>query len=620
MKLKLLIFIIFLSVLITSCGNQTLRGEGAETGDIQRSAEGYIFEPYQKADLSAKVLDIKNLYYALYNNRVPLLYVKMPDKNTSFGIENDYTQDNLKVIYDFLEDEFVDVLDLTDIFKDSPENYFYKNSNAINAAGYLEIMKQIVQLMPDYYSLLLNGSAVDSDSYYKLVTDEDYTYYMPANDYDYRTRYYGDGGNVPAVTGKYSEIIFQNLKPDQMTTNISCDNGYGKGASIVVVHNLDDLSILAMFADNFERVIAYDVRNFTGETIISMVRSTTAYDLCITLLNPNGTYPAFNKGKDVVNQVYEADNSSLPIKDSTRHFQVIYGDVDVSAFIKNIVELRDTLAAKGTELMFVQAPFKVLRGVSLFPPGIFDYTNDTADKFLAGLKENNVNYMDLRVDVVKELPNDTIFYKTDHHWTGDTAFWGYSKVINFLRDEWKWDVNPDNINTNRDNFTFDVYEHFYFSHHGSQYNQHFVGIDNFTLIYPNNNAETNFKTTYNDNGRLTVAQGTFYDAVYDQSPMQGDDPGAFNRYLAYLTGDRPLVIIENFDGYSDKKVLVVKDSFANPFNCYMSLNFKRLEIFDIRAYSLDTLTGYATKNDFDLVLFLYNPTIYTLVPTMFKFK
>ncbi|MCL2517145.1 MAG: hypothetical protein FWF15_01155 [Oscillospiraceae bacterium] len=623
MKLKFLIILLFI-LLLSSCGNQTPSGEGAETGDIQQSEEGYIFEPYQKADLSAKALDIKNLYYALYTNRVPMLYVKLPDKNTSFGIDNDYTQENLKVIYDLLEDEFVDVLDLSEIFKDSPEDYFYKHNNAINAAGNLEIMKRIVQLMPDYYSLLLNGSAVDNASYYKSVTvqaeyKEDYTYFAPANDYDYRTRYYGNSGNVPAVSGKYDEIIFQKLAPDQMTTNISCDNGYGKGANVIVVHNLDDLSILAMFADNFDKVIAYDVRNFTGETVISLIRSTTSYELCITLLNPNGSYPAFNKGRDVVNQVYEADNSNIPIKDNNRLLQVVYEEVDVSLYIKNMVEFRDAVTAKGTEVLFVQAPFKVLRGITVLPAGIVDYTNDAADKFLAGLKENNVNYMDLRIDVVKEVPLSEIFYKNDNHWTGDTAFWGYTKVINFLRDEWKWDVNPDNIFTDRDNFIFEEYEHFYLSHFAQSYNAHFIGLDKFSLIYPKNNADTHFKTTYNDNGRLTVVQGTYYDAVYDKYPVQVDDYN-YNRYLAYLSGNSPLITIENFDGLSDKKVLVVKDSFANSFNCYLSLNFKHFDIIDVRLYTLDTLTEFVTKRDYDLALFLYNPSIYISTPGIFKFK
>jgi len=342
------------------------------------------------------------------------------------------------------------------------------------------------------------------------------------------------------------------------------------------------------------------------------------------MLNPNGAYPAFHKGsRDVINSRYEtaAALGYVPVKDNHRKMQVVYDDVDVTQFINNMVELRDALAAKGTELMFVQAPVRGLKGVTVYPPAIKDYTNDTSDQFLAGLEQNNVKYVDLRVDIVKELPHDEIFFKTDHHWKPESAFWSYTKIINMLRDEWGWDVNPGNKNTDKENFTWELRKHCFYAHLGQPYTPNFVGMDDFMLIYPKDNADTGFKVTINRNGSIHLTrQGTFYDAIFDQDLLTPEDPTTY-RYCAYISFDEPLVVIDNFaEGVSDKKVLIVKDSFSIPFNAFMSLNFRRLEIFDVRVYTLATLTEYATRNDFDLVMFLYNPTIFKLVPTMFRFK
>ena len=607
----------------------------------EKEINGYRFKIIPKTDLSAKINDIKNLYYSLYNKKIPMLFVIMPEKSVSFHIENDMTEENLIPVRKFLNDEFIDTLDLSHIFDNEPEKYYYKNRYTINADGYLEITRKITELMPAYYSILINGSAASENGYYTenviqdSISGENYIYYTPPPNTIYRMRSYGSEGNKPTNEGVYNEIIFNAENSDNgdpasavmdhtqiftTLTNIET-NKTTKDASVMIVHNLEDMSLLPMMADNFERIISYDVRNMTTETLISNINDSGSPKVCIVLLDLHGEFPPFMKGGSITNNIYNMDHTDMPVKDNNRILQVINVQADVSQYIKNFIELRDFLKGQNTELLFVQAPFKVLEGITKLPAGIIDYSNENADNFLKGLNENGINYLDLRDYIQSEsgLGVGEMFFKTDHHWKPQTAFWAHGKVLEYINKNFGWDLNPGGKFTDKNNFVFESRPHYYLSHLGQKYNSSFVGIDEFTLIYPD--FKTSFTRTNDLNGEITSYKGNYYEAFFNQIYFQSDDPAEYNRYAAYMDGDRPLIKVINHDpDASDIKVIVVKDSFANAFTPLFSLNFKELIIFDIRHYNLRTLTRYVTDYHFDLVIFLYNPNIYTHVPTMFKFK
>jgi len=193
--------------------------------------------------------------------------------------------------------------------------------------------------------------------------------------------------------------------------------------------------------------------------------------------------------------------------------------------------------------------------------------------------------------------------------------------VKYLKNELKWsDVDPDGFLTDKKNYTFETRENFYVAHLGNEFAGPVVGIDDFTLIYPN--FSSRFRFTNDMNGIHTVSMGGFYNIMYAQRYLEGTDPRVLNRYGACLNGDQAHYIFENTsDGLklSDKKVLVVKDSFANAVNPFLALTFKNFEVIDLRHFKISTLSDYVEKNGFDLVMFIYNPNLYTKSSNMFRF-
>lgn len=101
----------------------------------------------------------------------------------------------------------------------------------------------------------------------------------------------------------------------------------------------------------------------------------------------------------------------------TTYNQIIFSvrERNVEPAIRSMVELKKELDKAGIPLLYVQAPFKVSDDEQTLPINIKDYADSNADDFLKGLKENNIEYLDLRplLRAGNKTQNE-LFYDTDH--------------------------------------------------------------------------------------------------------------------------------------------------------------------------------------------------------------
>ncbi|MPM67181.1 hypothetical protein SDC9_114098 [bioreactor metagenome] len=300
--------------------------------------------------------------------------------------------------------------------------------------------------------------------------------------------------------------------------------------------------------------------------------------------------------------------------------QVAYKTSEINTALGYMKDLVKVLKEKGTDLFFVQTPFKVLENETVLPEGITDETNETADRFLAELDKIGVNILDLRQNL-KESGMDTsdFFFKTDHHWTHRSAFWGYTQIVNALRDDWGHNVNPDGYYTNLDNFVVKDIKNCYFAHFGTYYNKLFVGLDDITLIYPK--FETKYTYMNNQNGKIINRSGSFFDAILDSSTMNyNEEPVTSTRYHTYINASCPYVEITNESAPCDINLLIVKDSFSLPVIAWLSLNYKHITVYDAAQNTQFTLYQLLEKKSFDMMLMIYNPDICFVLPRQYKFK
>ena len=69
-----------------------------------------------------------------------------------------------------------------------------------------------------------------------------------------------------------------------------------------------------------------------------------------------------------------------------------------------------------------------------------------------------------------------------------------------------------------------------------------------------------------------------------------------DKYAYFGGGNLPLLILENENCTQDSEIVVVKDSFANCFIPFLSINYKRIHVIDPRYFKGRTISSYINEN------------------------
>ncbi len=89
------------------------------------------------------------------------------------------------------------------------------------------------------------------------------------------------------------------------------------------------------------------------------------------------------------------------------------------------------------------------------------------------------------------------------------------------------------------------------------------------------------------------------DSLIEQEYLEQKD-----KYSAFLNGNQPVTKITT-DHQNGKKLLIVKDSYANSFAPFVTDDYQEIHLVDLRAYKQSTLQ-YIEQSGITDVLVLYN--------------
>lgn len=338
------------------------------------------------------------------------------------------------------------------------------------------------------------------------------------------------------------------------------------------------------------------------------------------LIDINGFFQKV-MGKSVVedvninNTVYKMDNGQLTFNYPECKEQ------EILMYIDNIKALYDEVAAKGVQLIYIQAPFKNNKFDNKLPYGLNDTTNLNADRFIDSLKKNNIPYIDLR-DVIKQkgFNYSNLFYNTDHHWKTETAFWAYQYVIEYLNQNFGLNYNKEMAEVS--NFKKLTLKKSFLGSQANRTGRFYAGVDDFTLITPEFETNYSFKMFDGSLGLITSKTGSFEEALISKRHLSEPNKVKTIRDCSYFDINPPLAQISNHN-VDDGEILIVEDSFGRPFSAFMSLQFNKTDILDLRHYKIQSLTEFIKSSEYDYIFFLYNPGIFSETGNdsiMFTFK
>lgn len=175
---------------------------------------------------------------------------------------------------------------------------------------------------------------------------------------------------------------------------------------------------------------------------------------------------------------------------------------------------------------------------------------------------------------------EAIYYKTDHHWTALGAYYGY---VAFCKTAGLTPLPLEafNIETVSDSFYGSLF---------SKGNFTFASPDHLQIFYPKN--ESPVTVTYEATGETT-------DSLYAYKHLETKD-----KYSVFLDSNHPMIRIQT-GTKNGRKLMVVKDSYANCFVPFLTAHYEEIQVLDLRLLSMPLKT-FATENHIDDILVLYN--------------
>lgn len=203
-------------------------------------------------------------------------------------------------------------------------------------------------------------------------------------------------------------------------------------------------------------------------------------------------------------------------------------------------------------------------------------------KYIEGVKESlnrDVNFIDI-YDTLVSKKNEYIYYKTDHHWTTLGAYYGYERLgsaMGFIPN------SEDFYNIKR------VTEDFY----GTLYSKggfRNIEPDSIELYTPKKNEEV--ELWYYDNEAKA-------DSLYKMENLSKKD-----KYTVFQDGNHSIIKIST-NNSSGKKLVIIKDSYANSLVPFLIDHYSQIYMVDLRYY-YDDINEFIKENAIDDALLIYN--------------
>lgn len=279
------------------------------------------------------------------------------------------------------------------------------------------------------------------------------------------------------------------------------------------------------------------------------------------------------EGKTEINDVYFAKDGYLIEKHS--------GAFDTDTAENNITYLKNFLEKQAQHLgedhvkaIIVPNAVEVLKE-KLPAYAVAGEEGAYLEKIRGQIPENLLFDAESILDEHKEEP---IYYKTDHHWK--------TLAARYVYEAWAKSIDLPIVPLSEyreETLTTDF--------HGTIDAK--VNID-----VPGDSIES-YQPITAVPYTLTYNHSEERDSLYDTSSLEGRD-----KYAVFFGGNQPLIEAVT-EAKTDRKLLIIKDSYANCFLSFAMQDFSQIDIVDLRYFS-ENLGDYMKEKGYTDICVLYN--------------
>lgn len=196
--------------------------------------------------------------------------------------------------------------------------------------------------------------------------------------------------------------------------------------------------------------------------------------------------------------------------------------------------------------------------------------------------------IDVRSELKEYAKQNQVYYRTDHHWTLLGAYAAYSAYS--------------------DENQMDKHTYGYFA--AKKISEDFLGTM-YSKVMPLFVTEDTVYAATNVPQASVIYDGEEKSGIYDVEKLTQKD-----KYSYFFGGNYGEVVI-NMSNKAEKKLLVIKDSYANSFVPFLMENYDQITMIDLRYYR-KSMQKLLQENDYDQVLILYEMSNFAQDTNLYK--
>ena len=199
--------------------------------------------------------------------------------------------------------------------------------------------------------------------------------------------------------------------------------------------------------------------------------------------------------------------------------------------------------------------------------------------YIQGNLNSNIKFIS-PYNALYENRDQYLYYRTDHHWTTKGAYIAY---VEFCKTA---GIEPKN----EEEFNIQLVANDFYGSLTSKIGQRSGEGDNINVYIPKENSEVvvNYVSEQRRSGSL-----------YNSASLDEKD-----KYQVFTGGNHPHMNIKSL-GDPKKKLLLIKDSYANSFLPFLTAHYGEIDVIDLRYY-MDDINKLMEEKGITDVLFLYN--------------
>ena len=286
------------------------------------------------------------------------------------------------------------------------------------------------------------------------------------------------------------------------------------------------------------------------------------------------------------------------------HISIVLDKEDVSKYANAVIALNKFLEQKGIHLLYVQAPFEISPLDGLHSA---DFSNQNADEFLQILKDNDIDFIDMREEILKTGKDfHSFFYKTDHHWKAETGLFACPIIAEKINEIAGTKIDAKFFDPV--NFNFEIFKDSFLGSQGRVLTLAGAKMEDITLITPKKEFELQTEI-YGANMLIRKARGGFETFIFKEHLQTKESALSDNAYAMYMKGDVN-EFIKNYSAQNEYKILFMGDSFTDVVEPFFALSVKEFDSLDLRVFDGSFKTFVEKNAPYNACVLLCNPSAF----------